>query len=431
MRKGTITRVIGMVLAAAVLTGAALVRSSAPALAASRPSGPLVPATGTLLGAYVDPDADWVDNAAAQAEVTTFESQIGRKLAINQHYYSWTNTFPSGLEQWDVSNGRTPLVTWEPWGVTLDSIISGSQDAVIRARANGLKGLGAKVFLRFAHEMNGNWYPWSGAQNGNSTSKYVSAYKHVHDVFESQGATNVVWVWSPNHENVPSSSWNAYQNYYPGDAYVDWVGVDGYNFGTSQSWSTWRSFVNVFDAFYKVYADRKPIMLAEVASAEKGGSKATWIASMYNAIMTRYPSIAAVVWFHVNKEADWRANSSSSALTKFKQMVNHPYFLSQPDGSAPVVAPVTAAPAVTASSTSVTYDHSEPASILIRVWSSTGIVRTIRNWSWMIPIAHLSTWDTRNDNGAPVHEGSYTIQILAKDGAGHISSVLRTVTVDR
>ena len=432
MRFGTRSRVIAGIVTIAALASVALVRSAAPAQAASRPTGPLVPATGTLFGAYVDPDADWVDNASAQAEVTTFESQIGRKLAINQHYYSWTNTFPSGLEQWDLANGRTPLVTWEPWGVTLDAIINGSQDTIIRARANGLKALGSNVFLRFAHEMNGNWYPWSGAQNGNSASKYVSAWRHVHDVFASQGATNVVWVWTPNHENVPSSTWNAFQNYYPGDTYVDWVGADGYNFGTTQSWSSWRSFVTVFDAFYNTYAARKPIMIAEVASAEKGGKKSTWIAAMWNAVMTRYPSIAAVVWFQVNKEADWRADSSPTSLAKFKQMVNHSYFMSQPDGLAPVVAPVAAAPAVTATSTTLTYDPSEPANMLIRVWNSSGfIVRTIHAWSWRIPITHAVTWDTRNDAGQLVPAGTYTFAISAKDAVGHISGTSRTVTVSR
>jgi hydrogenase expression/formation protein HypD len=108
-----------------------------PASAATRPSGPLVPSSGTLMGAYVDPDGVWSGNSVQESEISTFESQIGRKLAIVQHYYSWTNTFPSGLEQWDIAGGRTPLVSWS--GTSLDAINSGSYDAMIRARAEGLK----------------------------------------------------------------------------------------------------------------------------------------------------------------------------------------------------------------------------------------------------------------------------------------------------
>ncbi|MDQ3990806.1 MAG: hypothetical protein M3245_00645, partial [Actinomycetota bacterium] len=261
------------------LTLLATLFQTAPAAAATRPTGLLVPSTGTLFGGYVDPDARWNGNDAAKAEVLQRETMLGRKMAVVQHYYSWTNTFPSGLEQWDIAGGRIPLVTWEPFGITLDSIISGAQDSVIRARARGLRDLGSPVFMRWAHEMNGDWYPWSGAQNGGGTAgpaKYVAAYRRVHTLFRAEGASNVAFVWSPNHESVPSQSWNHWSSYYPGDAYVDWVGPDGYNWGTTRSWSSWRSFEVLFRKVYDDYAARKPIMIADVGSAEQGGSKSSW-----------------------------------------------------------------------------------------------------------------------------------------------------------
>src|SRR2546428_4989590 len=90
------------------------------ASAAVRPEGRLAPAQGALFGAYVDPDGAWSGNQAAQSDVQAFESQIGRKLDIDQHYYSWSNSFPSGLEEWDISAGRIPLVSWA--GTSLDTI---------------------------------------------------------------------------------------------------------------------------------------------------------------------------------------------------------------------------------------------------------------------------------------------------------------------
>lgn len=288
-----------------------------------------MPASGALFGAYVDPDGRWVDNTAAKNEVTTFESQIGRKLAINQHYYSWTNTFPSGLEQWDVASGRIPLVSWD--GTTLSSITSGSQDSIIRARAAGLRGLGAPVFLRWGWEMNGNWYPWSGTANNTSgqydgPAKYIAAWQRIHDLFTAEGATNVAWVWCPNNESVPNSAWNSWRNYYPGDAYVDWVCIDGYNWGTSRSWSSWTSFKALMSGVYNDYAARKPIMIGETSSTEVGGGKADWIAQAASDIKTQMPAIKAFVWFHVLKEEDWRADSSGSALLAYRTMGSDPYF---------------------------------------------------------------------------------------------------------
>ncbi|HEX2049072.1 MAG TPA: glycosyl hydrolase, partial [Actinomycetota bacterium] len=261
--------------------------------------------------------------------VADFEASIGRTLDIDQHYYSWTITFPSGLEQADLSAGRIPLVTWEPWGTTLDAINSGTFDTMIRARARGLRDLRAPVFLRWAHEMNSNWYPWSGYANNdagttNGPAKYVAAYRRVHDLFAAEGATNVVWVWSPNFENVPSSSWNAWSNYYPGDAYVDWVGPDGYNWGTTKSWSSWRSFKSIFSPIYSAYAGRKPIMLAEVASQEAGGNKGLWIDDMSLQLQTAMPAIKAVVWFH--RPTGWPADTSVGSFAAFRTMATLPYF---------------------------------------------------------------------------------------------------------
>ena len=116
---------------------------------------------------------------------------------------------------------------------------------MITARAQAVKTFGQKFFLRWGHEMNGNWYPWDGANNGANlaaTTTFISAYRHIHDLFVAAGATNALWVFCPNVDSVPGDSWNQWQNYYPGDAYVDWMGFDGYNWGTVQTTSTWQTF---------------------------------------------------------------------------------------------------------------------------------------------------------------------------------------------
>jgi beta-mannanase len=178
--------------------------------------------------------------------------------------------------------------------------------------------------------MNGNWYPWDGSHNGanqTATAKYVSAFRHIHDVFTGAGANNVLWVFSPNCDSVPGDSWNQWANYYPGDSYVDWMGVDGYNWGNVQTTSTWRSFSAIFSTIYSGLAAKgKPIIIPETASAEGGGDKAAWISGILPALKSSFPGIKALVWFDTNKETDWRMDSSTAAKTASVTMANDPYF---------------------------------------------------------------------------------------------------------
>src|SRR5581483_2417544 len=114
--------------------------------------------------------------------------------------------------------------------------------------------------------------------------------------------------------------------YYPGDAYVDWVGIDGYNWGTSQSWSSWQSLADIVGPVYRDYAAKKPIMVAETASAEAGGDKAAWIQAAASSLARDFPAVRAFLWFEVSKETDWRVESSTSALAAFRTLAQSAYF---------------------------------------------------------------------------------------------------------
>ena len=170
--------------------------------------------------------------------------------------------------------------------------------------------------------MNSNWYPWAPAMNGNDPQLYIKAYRHVHDLFVAQGATKVLWVWCINVDNVPSESWNQPGVLYPGDAYVDWIGLDGYNWGTGVSWGSWRSFTDLFSGAYAAgqsISPSKPIIIAELASSTTGGDKAAWIADMFTTIPTRFPKLKAFNWFDVQKEQDWRIQSSQATSDQFSR----------------------------------------------------------------------------------------------------------------
>jgi hypothetical protein len=303
-----------------------------------------IPETGCYHSAFTGNDAQ-----------STFETLAGKNIAIEMFFTGWpANRVPdfplTKCNQID-ANGAIPHITWMPQvpgsPYPLNSIINGSYDNYILVYANQVKNWGKPLFIRLGHEFNGDWYTYGGANNGGGTlngfgdstkadgpERFIAAYQRVHDIFEGQNVNNVVWVWCPNNGSSPSEPWNVPEAYYPGDSYVDWIGFDGYNFGTSQTWSSWTSFFNIYNSLYQKFKTYgKPIMLGEFASVEQGGSKSQWITDAYLTwIKLVYTQIKAVTWFHIAKVegtvyTDWRINSSASSLTAYQNAIADPYFL--------------------------------------------------------------------------------------------------------
>lgn len=302
----------------------------------STASAPLVPASGALLGAIHrdPPTASW-----SQSGFTAFETMVGRKMSIDHRFEDWASTsWPGTNEQWDVTNGRVPMISWGgPSFPGLDAINSGSQDAYIAGVADRVKAFGKPFFLRPMWEMNGDWMRWGGPRNNSSgqtdgPAKYRQAWRRMHDIFVSRGATNAVWAWVPNCNSVPNTTWNAWTNYYPGDSYVDWVGCDGYNWGTTRTWSKWTPWASIFGTTPSVYSDylRKPFMVAETGSCEQGGDKGAWFRQLDADIKSAFPNVKAFVYFDIFKEVqyncNWAVNSSAGALAGFKTIAADPYF---------------------------------------------------------------------------------------------------------
>ena len=130
---------------------------------------------------------------------------------------------------------------------------------------------------------------------------------------------NVKWVWTTNVTNHGEGA--TLTGNYPGDEFVDYISIDGYNWGKSQSWSSWKSFAQVFDDANKALANiDKPLFIAEISSSEKGGSKAEWIADMFEHFRTDYSRVFAVMWFSQSKdyEGDWALNTSQAAVDAWK-----------------------------------------------------------------------------------------------------------------
>jgi beta-mannanase len=252
----------------------------------------------------------------------------GRAPAEVMWYAAWATVpdFPAADAARVAATGALPQVTWEPWDpsrglrqstYSLASIAAGKHDRYLARWADQVRAYGGPLVLRLAHEMNGSWYPWAEGVNGNKAGSYVKAWRHVHEVFAARGVHNVLWAWSPN---VPYPGSTAFAGLYPGDAYVDRVALDGYNWADLQAGSTWQSFAEVFGAgITQLQAlTSRPLFIGEVGCPEQGGDKAAWVRDMFATLAER-PEIRGVVWFDHAKEADWRVDSSPASLAAFRE----------------------------------------------------------------------------------------------------------------
>jgi beta-mannanase len=162
--------------------------------------------------------------------------------------------------------------------------------------------------------------------NGNSAASFVAMWKHVHDIFVKEGATNVRWFWCPSEIAAGDAT---LPSFYPGDGYVDVVGFDAYNWGTTQWWSSWRSLVQTYQPTYDAISamTRKPMVVGETGTVKQGGDKASWLTQGFLAdLPAHFPRIIGVVYFDENAPPDWRVGTSSTSLAAFRQVVASPLY---------------------------------------------------------------------------------------------------------
>lgn len=213
------------------------------------------------------------------------------------------------------------------------AVAAGNYDTQWRAWFTSVKNWGHPMFLVLDPEMNGPWSPYAPGVNGNTAASFVAMWRHLHDLATSVGAGNITWVWCPNVD--AANRFTPFEQLYPGDAYVDWTGLDGYNQG-NQTW----------DAIFKTSYDRlvtmaptKPIMISQTGSVDPAGTtqKADWIRdSLSTKIPGYYNKIEALVWFNWriwenSAWQEWPIESSASATTAFRNAISSPYYA--PGGS--------------------------------------------------------------------------------------------------
>ena len=330
--------------AALLAGGAALLPFARPPATTAPPTPPPAVRRGGTPIPLVDPEQIalglFVPGAPADPRpLDRLAEQIGRMPTFVCWYEAWGSATAVTGETLDleklqtvVNRGATPFITWEPWdpeaGVDQPAyrpaiIAGGAFDAYIDAWARRLAAWNGPIYLRVFHELNAPWYPWGVEANGNHPEDLVAAWRHIRDRFDRAGVHNVRWVWCPD----AGLGETPLEEMYPGDDAVDWIGLDGYNWGDVHPETGWRSFEEIFGAAYEAVrglSDR-PLMIAETASAERGGDKAAWIADAFAALPTRFPAVRAISWFgEATAGADWPVTSSPESVAAFADVATDP-----------------------------------------------------------------------------------------------------------
>ena len=301
-------------------------------------------------GATIGPQLTGTQAPWDMSAATKFEGLAQKPVSTINFFQPFSNCastpcsfyrFPAMPMENIRKHGSIPFLSWGSESIPahrdepefqLADITGGAYDTFLRAFAEEARAWGHPFFLRFDWEMNGNWFPWGEGVNGNEPGQFVAAWRHVHDIFASVGATNVTWVWCPYVD--PANKMPSLASLYPGDAYVDWTGLDGYNWGNNPSSARgWHSFGELFRSTYRQVtesvAPTKPMILSEFGSSEFGGSKSAWIAEALAQIPAEYPKIRGALWFDTVADGmDWPIETSSTATGAFAGGIANPAYLS-------------------------------------------------------------------------------------------------------
>lgn len=330
-------------------------RAVAPAPPAPAPA-PRPALTTPSIAELLSPAQRYFGMYTAQApfNFATFDDaavKAGTRQSLVGYFGGWDQTFrpDAVVRAWE--RGLVPLLTWEsrPIGAANDvpedpeyalpRIIDGAFDDYLHQYAKDVAATGLPLVIRLNHEMNGTWYPWAEqktngtSNNGNRPGDFVAMWRHVHDIFEAEGANAyVMWLWAPNIvNNLPArhQSPTYLASLYPGDEYVDMVGLSGYlrePFVPENTFTFDYTFGRSLAQLRTLTA--KPIILAEIGATENGGKKTAWVSDVLAAFARpENADLIGLAWFNIAVTTvsagqlvtnDWRIDSRAASLEAFR-----------------------------------------------------------------------------------------------------------------
>lgn len=278
---------------------------------------------GVFPGGFIGEEDD-----ITPAGVASYERTVMRGADWVYFSNNWyrSRAFPAETARWIRARGSTPYIRLmlrsdaeqdhaEP-RFTLQRIADGAFDGDLRAWARGARAYGKPIRVEFGTEVNGEWFPWNGKWNGagaktgfgdpaksDGPERFVAAYRHIVTVMRSAGARNIRWVFHVNAHDWPETSWNRFENYYPGDAFVNELAVSAY--GTQSPEETEAdTFREMMDAVYPrltAMAPGKPILVAEFGTDVRNPSvnAAAWTrGALADLLGRRWPDVAGFAWWN-------------------------------------------------------------------------------------------------------------------------------------
>jgi|LSQX01.1.fsa_nt_gb hypothetical protein len=280
---------------------------------------------------YTAPEEDHVLNEIQHA--------IDYRFPLLLKYQMLDNPFPLQALQKAYEDNRYVELTLQTFWLKLSDtrnekvvyeILGGKYDLYFQNYAQQLKSFGHPVLFRLNNEMNGDWCKYSSYYTSKDPEIFTAMWRHVYNIFAAEGVDNVIWVWNPHDVSFPNYKLNHALTYYPGDQYVDLIGLTGYNTGNYYAGETWREFEQIYDPLYQSYSEyfSHPFIITEFGSNSVGGDKSAWVKNMF-AHIYKYPQIKAAIWWNgIDWDQDmqpariYRMDESPSVLKAFREGLN-------------------------------------------------------------------------------------------------------------
>ena len=301
-------RVQGSAAAAAVVVAVA---ASAATFGASRPA-PSSPAAHASLPAVSAPNLGVSEAGSASYQpVEQFADAAGVEPGFVEYDSGWAQPFAASYARTIRKHGAVVIVQMDPANASVAGIAVGHYDGYLSAYAESVRAYRHPVIMSFGHEMNGTWYSWGYGRT--SPAVFVAAWRHIVKLFRALGVQNVTWMWTVSiindtqHGNIPSPT-----QWWPGNSYVNWVGIDGYYL--KPSWNFTPMFGPTIAAVRALTTD--PILIADTGVVPAAGQPAK-IANLFAGIR-RY-GLLGFVYFDTNSAGSPFAITSPAAIAAFRK----------------------------------------------------------------------------------------------------------------
>ncbi len=265
-------------------------------------------------------------------QVLAYEQAAGQPVAwvyFSHNWYQGTG-FPLGTCEWIREMGAVPYIRLmlreesrrarNPF--SLEAVLDGELDADLRAWGMAARDFSTPLIAEFGTEMNGEWFPWNGKHHGaggtdgfgdpgkpDGPERFAAAYRHIVEIVRGQGAHNITWVFHVNAGDWPREEWNRFENYYPGDGFVDWLAASAYGpqRPTAREASSFREQMDPCHERLQQLAPHKPIIIAEFGCT--AGSPAVapdvWAgAALEDILGGRWPGVIGFSWWNERWSSD-------------------------------------------------------------------------------------------------------------------------------